>query len=61
LRDQGVIKNCLYDLDFEKLGFDITIIAEVIATYGTTKIYRVWPLTRTTMISGFVKIFVMKA
>lgn len=33
LRDQGVIKNDLYDLDLEKLGLGITIIIEVIAEY----------------------------
>lgn len=33
LREKGVIKNDLYDIDLEKLGLDITIIVEVIATY----------------------------
>lgn len=33
LRKKGVIKNDLYDLDFEKLGLGITIIVEVVAEY----------------------------
>jgi DNA-binding Lrp family transcriptional regulator len=33
LRENGIIKNDLYDLDNEKLGLGITIIVEVIATY----------------------------
>lgn len=34
LREQGVIKNDLYDIDHEKLGLNVTIIAEVIAEYN---------------------------
>lgn len=34
LRDEGIIKNDLYDVDLEKLGLGITIIVEVVATYG---------------------------
>jgi DNA-binding Lrp family transcriptional regulator len=33
LRERGVIKNDLYDLDLEKLGLGITIIVEVLAEY----------------------------
>lgn len=33
LRDEGVIKNDLYDVDLEKLGLGITIIVEVVAEY----------------------------
>ncbi|WP_277542769.1 Lrp/AsnC family transcriptional regulator [Haloarcula laminariae] len=33
LREKGIIKNDLYDLDNEKLGLGITIIVEVVATY----------------------------
>lgn len=33
LREQGVIKNDLYDVDYEKIGLNVTIIAEVIAEY----------------------------
>lgn len=33
LRENGIIKNDLYDLDNEKLGLGITIIVEVVATY----------------------------
>lgn len=33
LRDEGIIKNDLYDFDMEKIGLDVTIISEVIATY----------------------------
>jgi DNA-binding Lrp family transcriptional regulator len=33
LRERGIIKNDLYDLDLEKLGLGITIIVEVVAEY----------------------------
>jgi DNA-binding Lrp family transcriptional regulator len=33
LREQGIIKNDLYDVDLEKLGLGLTIIIEVVATY----------------------------
>jgi len=33
LRERGIIKNDLYDLDYEKLGLGITIIVEVVAEY----------------------------
>lgn len=33
LRNEGVIKNDLYDIDWAKLGLNITVIAEVYATY----------------------------
>lgn len=33
LREEDIIENELYDIDLEKLGLNITIIAEVIATY----------------------------
>lgn len=33
LREEGIIENDLYDINLEKLGLNITIIAEVIATY----------------------------
>lgn len=33
LREEGIIKNDLYDIDYEKLGLGVTIIVEVVATY----------------------------
>ena len=33
LREEGVIENDLYDIDYEKVGLGVTIIAEVIAEY----------------------------
>jgi DNA-binding Lrp family transcriptional regulator len=33
LRNEGIIKNDLYDIDWAKLGLEITVIAEVHATY----------------------------
>lgn len=33
LRNEGIIKNDLYDIDWSKLGLNITVIAEVYATY----------------------------
>lgn len=33
LREKGVIKNDLYDVDIEKLGLGITIIVDVVAEY----------------------------
>jgi DNA-binding Lrp family transcriptional regulator len=33
LREQGIILNDLYELDRKNLGFEITIIADVFATY----------------------------
>ncbi|MFW6457890.1 MAG: Lrp/AsnC family transcriptional regulator [Halodesulfurarchaeum sp.] len=34
LREAGIIENDLYDFDHEALGLGITIICEVLATYG---------------------------
>jgi DNA-binding Lrp family transcriptional regulator len=34
LRDEGIVKNDLFDIDLEKVGLDITIISEVQAEYG---------------------------
>jgi DNA-binding Lrp family transcriptional regulator len=34
LREQGVIENDLYDIDHEKVGLSVTVIAEVTAEYG---------------------------
>lgn len=33
LREEGIIENDLYDIDYEKAGLTVTIIAEVIAEY----------------------------
>jgi DNA-binding Lrp family transcriptional regulator len=33
LRNEGIIENDLYDIDWSKLGLNITVIAEVHATY----------------------------
>ncbi len=33
LREEGVIENDLYDINYEKVGLGVTIIAEVIAEY----------------------------
>lgn len=33
LREQGVIENDLFDVDLEKVGLDITVISEVMATF----------------------------
>lgn len=34
LREDGVIENDLYDLDFEALGLGVTVIVEVLADYS---------------------------
>ncbi|WP_092907027.1 Lrp/AsnC family transcriptional regulator [Halostagnicola kamekurae] len=33
LKDAGIVTNDLYDIDLEKVGFDITVITEVAAEY----------------------------
>ena len=38
LREQGIIKNDLYDIDFEELGLDVTVIVEVLADYAESHV-----------------------
>jgi len=34
MKDRGVIKNDLFEIDFEKAGLGLTVISEVLAEFG---------------------------
>jgi DNA-binding Lrp family transcriptional regulator len=34
LRENGVIKNDLYDIDYEKIGLSVTVVSDITAEYG---------------------------